>query len=89
MTYKGSETFWRHFYNLIPSQKASARRAWAIFKNDPFDSRLRTHKIHKLSAAFGQTVFAVELENDLRVIFYIDGSVVRTVDIGSHAIYKP
>jgi len=89
MIFKGSETFWRNFYRLSSDQKASARKAWVIFKKDPFDPRLRTHKIHRLSAALGQTVFAIELEKDLRVVFYIDRDIVRTVDIGSHDVYKP
>ena len=88
MTFRASETFWRNFYFLTPTQKASAREAWKIFKENPFDPRLRTHKIHRLSAALGRTVYAVQVESDLRVIFYRDGDVVRTVDIGTHALYK-
>jgi mRNA-degrading endonuclease YafQ of YafQ-DinJ toxin-antitoxin module len=49
---------------------------------------LRAHKIHRLSAALGKTVYAVEIEADLRVIFYLDGETVRTVDIGSHDVYE-
>ncbi|MBI3879340.1 MAG: hypothetical protein HY301_04660 [Verrucomicrobia bacterium] len=87
MKFRASETFWKHFYDLRPAQKESARAAWKIFKNNPFDSRLRTHKIHRLSAALGRTVHAVEIEGDLHVVFYLDGDVVRTVDIGTHEIY--
>jgi hypothetical protein len=43
-------------------QKEAARTAWKIFKADPFDSRLRTHKIHRLSALMGRTVYAVAIE---------------------------
>jgi mRNA-degrading endonuclease YafQ of YafQ-DinJ toxin-antitoxin module len=88
MTFRASETFWRNFYHLTPTQKASAREVWKIFKENPFDPRLRTHKIHRLSAALGRTVYAVKVESDLRVIFYLDGDLVRTVDIGTHALYK-
>ena len=76
------------FYALSPSQKDSTRRAWKIFKENPFDPRLRSHKIHKLSARYSRTIYAVEVEADLRVVFYIEGDVVVTVDIGSHAIYR-
>jgi hypothetical protein len=37
----------------------------------------------------GQTVYAVEIEADLRVVFYMDKDVTRTIDIGTHDIYKP
>jgi mRNA-degrading endonuclease YafQ of YafQ-DinJ toxin-antitoxin module len=89
MRFKASETFWKNFYRLSSAQKESARKAWSLFKQDPFDVRLRPHKIHQLSAALGKTVFAVEIEGDLRVVFYLDGDIVRTVDVGTHDIYKP
>jgi len=89
MRFKASETFWRKFYALSSSQKESTREAWKIFKLDPFDPRLRTHKINQLSAALKKTVFAAEIEPDLRVVFCLDGDLVRTVDIGTHDIYKP
>lgn len=89
MKFRASETFWKHFYDLSPGQKESVRAAWKIFKSDPFDPRLRTHKIHRLSTALGRTVYAVAIEADLRVIFYLDGDMVRTVDIGTHDLYKP
>jgi len=83
--YKATPMFWRNFHALPASQKALTRAAWQIFKQDPFDSRLRTHKIHSLSAEYGRTVYAVEIERDLRAVF--SGGVVITVDIGSHDIY--
>jgi hypothetical protein len=48
--FKPTETFWESFYDLTSRQKESARRAWKTFKQNPFDPRLRTHKIHRLSA---------------------------------------
>jgi len=86
--FKPTETFWESFYDLTSSQKESARRAWKIFKQNPFDSRLRTHKIYRLSAHYGRTIYAVEIEADLRAIFFIDRNCVVTVDIGTHEIYK-
>ncbi len=88
MKYRASETFWKHFYGLSPSQKESARQAWKIFRENPFDPRLRSHKIHRLSAALCRTVYAADIEADLRLIFYVDGDIVRTVDIGSHDLYR-
>ena len=86
--YKPTQRFWESFYDLTSQQKDSARRAWKVFKENPFDPRLRAHKIHKLSAYYGRTVFSVEIQADLRVVFYVEGDVIVTVDIGTHAIYK-
>lgn len=86
--YRPTERFWQSFYQLSPGQKESTRRAWEIFKLNPFDPRLRTHKIHRLSAHYGRTIYAVEIEGDLRAVFYIINDSVVTVDIGTHAVYK-
>ena len=83
-----AEAFWKKFYRLSPSQKESARKAWVLFKADPFDTRLGTHRINQLSSRYKKTIYSVVLEADLRSIFYIDGDMVWTVDIGTHAIYK-
>ena len=86
--FKPTENFWESFYDLPSRQKESTRRAWKIFKQNPFDPRLRPHKIHRLSAHYGRTIHAVDVEGDLRVVFYVDGDCVVTVDIGTHKIYK-
>jgi hypothetical protein len=86
--YRAVERFWTSFYRLHPAQKESARRVWQIFKEDPFDPRLRTHKIQRLSAQYGRTIYAVEIEGDLRSLFYLDGETVVSLIIGTHDIYK-
>lgn len=88
MRYVATETFWKKFYALPPHQKKSVREKWQIFKLDPFDSRLGTHKIHALSARVGKTVRSVVIEGDLRAVFVVDDDVVTTLDVGSHAIYR-
>ena len=86
--YRVAEPFWTHFYRLNDAQKEAARRAWKIFKEDPFDPRLRTHKIQRLSAQYGRTIYAVEIEGDLRSTFYLDGETVVSLIVGTHDIYK-
>jgi mRNA-degrading endonuclease YafQ of YafQ-DinJ toxin-antitoxin module len=86
--FKAAPKYWRNFKKLTASQKQSVQAAWQIFKRDPFDPRLRTHKIHRLSAALGKTVYAVEVERDLRVVFYLEGDTAFTLDIGTHDIYR-
>ncbi len=87
-TYKAVRRFWRSFDSLSPAQKQSAEAAFKIFKQDPFDPRLRSHKIQRLSAVAGATIFSATVEANLRVLFRVDGSVVTTLDIGTHDIYK-
>ena len=80
--------FWRSFGKLSAQQQRNAREAVFIFKQNPFHPRLRSHKIHKLSARYARAIYAAEIEADLRVLFYSEGDVVVTVDIGSHALYR-
>lgn len=87
-TFKATKTYWRKFYALSEPQKQSTRAAWSIFRVDPFDPRLRTHKIHRLSAAAGHTVYSVVIEGDLRSLFYIKENVVYSFDIGTHRVYR-
>ena len=58
--FKPTKRFWESFYDLTSIQKESTRRAWKIFKLNPFDARLRTHKIHRLSAEYKQTIYAAD-----------------------------
>jgi hypothetical protein len=86
--FKASRSFWKNLSKLPENQRVSAKAVFKIFKQNPFDPRLRTHRINSLSAYYGKTVYAVEIEGDLRAAFYLEGNMVYTVDIGSHAIYR-
>ena len=86
--YRATETFWENFYRLAPSQKESVRRAWELFKQNPFDARLRPHKIQRLSNIMKRTVHAVVIEGDLRVVFHIEADTIVSFNIGTHAIYS-
>jgi Txe/YoeB family toxin of Txe-Axe toxin-antitoxin module len=86
--YRATEDFWHGFYALPAHQNASVRRAWEIFKADPFDPRLGAHKIHRLSAHYKTTIYSVRVEADLRVVFYLKGDEVWTLEIGTHDLYK-
>lgn len=90
MTYRYQvvPTFWKKFYARPAPQKESVRRVWKIFKHDPFDPRLRAHKINSLSAEYRRTIYAVEIEGDLRAVFFIKADQIVTVDIGTHEIYR-
>jgi len=51
--FKPTEGFWESFYDLPARQKDSARRAWKVFKKNPFDPRLRPHKLNERAAPEG------------------------------------
>lgn len=87
-TFVATETFWKNFYALGSEQKESTRKAWAVFKENPFHPSLRTHKINALSAKAGTTVFGVAIEGDLRVVFLIREGELVTLDIGTHSVYN-
>jgi hypothetical protein len=53
--FRATRAFWGGFAKLSAKQQQSAREAFLIFKRNPFDQRLRSHKIHKLSARYGRT----------------------------------
>jgi hypothetical protein len=86
--FKTSEDFWASFYALSSPQKERVRQVWQIFKANPFDARLRTHKIHRLSARYGTTIYSVVVEGNLRVLFHLQGNVVTTLDVGTHDVYR-
>jgi hypothetical protein len=81
--FKPTQQFWESFYALSPDQKDSTRWAWKIFKENLFDPRLRVRKVHRISARCGRTIYAAEVEANLRVVFYIEHDIVVTVDIGN------
>ena len=86
--FKTTPAFRKALAKLSREQRQSARRAFSVFKKDPFDPRLRTHKIHNLSARAGRTIYSVWVEADLRAVFYLEGDMVMSLDIGTHAIYR-
>lgn len=79
-----SSSFKRAFKRRIKSQGDMEAKFWKtveIFINDPFDARLKTHKLS------GQlkNLWSFRVEYDLRVIFYFLGENKAVfVDIGTH-----
>ncbi len=86
--FKASEAFWASFYGLDADQKRSVREKWEIFKKNPFDPALGSHKINRLTALHNTTVYAAKIEGNLRVVFKIIDDQVFTIDVGTHDIYK-
>ena len=86
--HRATEKFWTSFYRLSSAQKESCRKAWRIFKENPFDPRLRSHKINRLSTRYGRTIYAAAIEGDLRLLFYLEGETVTSLIVGTHDIYE-
>ena len=86
--FRAAKPFHRDLAKLLPNQYRSAVDAYKIFKQNPFDPRLRTHKIHRLSAQYGKTIYSVYIEADLRAVFYIENDTVWSVALGTHTIYR-
>jgi hypothetical protein len=86
--FRAAKSFWRSWSKLSEVQRQAARQAFPIFKANPFDPRLRAHKIHRLSAQYGRTIYALDIAGDLRATFYIEGETVWSVSIGTHDLYK-
>jgi len=79
-----SSSFKRAFKKRVAGNANSEARFWErveAFKSDPFDPKLRTHKLSgKLKELWGFSI-----EYDLRVIFYfVDTERAVFVDIGTH-----
>ena len=79
-----SSSFKRAFRKRIAGNANAEVRFWEkveAFKSDPFDPKLRTHKLSgKLKDLWGFSV-----EYDLRVVFYfVDNQRAVFVDIGTH-----
>ena len=86
--FRAAKSFWRSWSKLSREQQQMAWQTFPIFKQNPFDPRLRAHKIHRLSAHYGRAIYAVEIAGDLRAAFYVEGETVWSVSIGTHDIYK-
>jgi mRNA-degrading endonuclease RelE of RelBE toxin-antitoxin system len=86
--FRAARSFWRSWSKLSETQRQAARQAFRVFKANPFDPRLRAHRIHKLSAYYNRIIYAVDIAADLRAAFYIEGDTIWTVDIGTHDIYR-
>ncbi len=72
-------------YKKLPDElKFKAEAKETFFRENPFDSRLDTHKLHgKLK---GQWSFSIDKK--YRILFEFDKSDVVFLDIGDHDLYK-
>ncbi len=84
MKIRFSARFKRHYKKLPLEVKLKAEQRENLFRANPFNVQLNTHKLHgKLK---NQWSFSVD--NTHRVLFEFDGSDVIFLDVGDHALYR-
>lgn len=88
LRFKRTPQFRKSYEALDGNERNAADDAFEIFRKDPWDPRLKTHKINSLSARYRTTIWSVTILGNLRAVFYVDGSDVVSVDIGTHDIYR-
>ena len=80
-----SSKFLRQFKKLPKEVQESAVKCEKLFRENPFDVRLKTHKLHGTM----QEYWAFSISYNYRVGFtLINGNLSRFHAIGSHDIYK-
>lgn len=76
-----SSNFVRKFKKLPENIKEKARNREAIFKLNPFDPRLETHKLHGKQKY--EWSYSISYDYRITFIFLENGDVIYT-DIGTH-----
>ena len=78
------QKFEREYRKLPPQIKDAAEEKEKIFRKNPFDSRLKTHKLHGELNEF----WAFSINYQYRIIFdFADKNTVRFYTVGKHDIY--
>ncbi len=77
--------FEKHYRKLPKRVKEQAHEKELVFRADPFDSTLRTHKLHGKD----KDAYAFSVNYSCRVKFvFLDEESVLFLDIGSHDVYS-
>jgi len=80
-----SPHFFKSFQRLPRSIQSQAKKKDGWFRQNPFDRRLRTHKLK--GELLG--VWAYSINREYRVLFrFLNGDEVIYYDIGTHEVYK-
>ncbi|MBI3324490.1 MAG: type II toxin-antitoxin system mRNA interferase toxin, RelE/StbE family [Candidatus Omnitrophica bacterium] len=80
-----SPRFFKSFAKLPPSIQALAKEKDILFRTNPFDSRLRTHKLKGQLAG----VWAYWVTHSYRVLFrFLADNEALYYDIGTHDVYR-
>lgn len=84
MKIRYSSKFFREYKKLPLLVKKAAEQREEIFRENPFDSSLRTHKLTGKLKDF----WSFSISQEHRIIFeFVDNGVVWFHSIGNHSIY--
>jgi len=79
------EKFKREYSKLSPDIKKHAEEKERLFRKNPFDPQLKTHKLHGILKGF----WAFSIHYRYRIIFEFAGKEnVRFYSVGDHDIYE-
>ena len=85
MEIRYSPKFRRQYKKLPQEIKAHAEKREAMFRKDPFNPRLKTHKLHGSQEGF----MSFSVDYSYRIIFeFEDADIVIFYEIGTHDIYE-
>lgn len=80
-----SPRFRRAFKKLSKEAKEKALSCEKIFRKNPFDSRLKTHKLHGTMKEY----WAFSISYGYRIGFtFVESTLARFHDVGTHDIYE-
>jgi len=80
-----SERFKKSYRKLPVKIKQRAKEKEAVFRTDPFDSILKTHKL----SGKEKGIWAFWINDSYRIKFiFLPNKEVLFLDIGTHKIYK-
>ena len=80
-----SSKFEREYRKLTFAIKIIAEKKEKIFRENPFDARLKTHKLKGSLDGF----WSFSLTQKYRIIFeFIDADIIWFHSVGDHSIYK-
>lgn len=80
-----SPKFVRQFKKLSNKVKESTLLCEELFRNNPFDPKLKTHKLNGAMREYW--AFSIPFSHRIGFTF-IDGDLVRFHAVGTHNIYK-
>ncbi|MDI6767159.1 MAG: type II toxin-antitoxin system mRNA interferase toxin, RelE/StbE family [Bacteroidota bacterium] len=85
MIIRVSSKFKRVYKKLPHMVKVKAKEQEAIFRADPFDTRLETHKLHGKYKEY----WAFTVVGQYRIMFaFTEKEIVDFINIGTHDIYR-
>ncbi len=85
MLIRFSSRFRKSYKKLSENIKNKAQEKEKIFRINPFDACLDTHKLHGKYKNY----WAFAIDSQYRIMFtFAESDVIDFVDIGTHEIYK-